>query len=57
MIYLDYSSNYPVKKEVLDYLSKVELNYYGNVNSVHFLGTSSLNKYEEINNNIFELLN
>jgi len=57
MIYLDYSSNYPVKKEVLDYLSEVELNYYGNLNSVHFLGTSSLNKYEEINNNIFKLLN
>jgi len=27
MIYLDYAANYPAKKEVLDTLVEVELNY------------------------------
>ena len=35
MIYLDYSANFPANKEVLNYLSEVELKYYGNYNSSH----------------------
>ena len=38
MIYLDYAANYPCKKEVLETLTVVELNYIGNYNSTHTAG-------------------
>ena len=57
MIYLDYAANYPAKKEVLDALVDVELNYYGNYNSSHKLGIKSKEKYNELNNKITALNN
>lgn len=56
MIYFDYAANYPTKKEVLDYLSYVELNFYGNYSSNHPLGEKSRKLYKEINENIFDIL-
>ncbi len=56
MIYLDYSANYPVKKEVLEYLSEVELNNIGNVNSIHKLGENSSLTFSQIDSNIKKLL-
>ena len=56
MIYLDYAANYPAKKEVLDALVDVELNYYGNYNSSHKLGIKSKEKYNELNNQIKDIL-
>ncbi len=41
MIYLDYSANTPINKEVLDSFYKVSLNYPGNPNSLHSLGVKS----------------
>ena len=56
MIYLDYAANYPAKKEVLDALVDIELNYYGNYNSSHKLGIKSKEKYNELNNKIKDIL-
>ena len=56
MIYLDYAANYPAKKEVLDALVDVELNYYVNYNSSHKLGIKSKEKYNELNNKIKDIL-
>lgn len=56
MIYLDYSANFPVNKEVLNYLSEVELKYYGNYNSSHKLGLLSKQKYQEMDNHIKNIL-
>lgn len=52
MIYLDYAANYPVKKEVLEELNNVELNYYGNANSLHKMGMYSHNELEKLESNI-----
>lgn len=57
MIYLDYASNYPTKKEVLDYMCDIELSYIGNYNSSHVLGMKSKEKYNELNKNILDILN
>ena len=57
MIYLDYSANFPVNKEVLDYMCEVELKYYGNYNSSHKLGLLSKQKYQEMDNHIKSILN
>lgn len=57
MIYLDYSANFPVNKEVLDYMCEVELKYYGNYNSSHKLGLLSKQKYQEMDNHIKNILN
>jgi cysteine desulfurase len=56
MIYLDYASNYPSKEEVLDTFIKVEKEYYGNYNSLHLLGASSKEKYNEVNKEILNVL-
>lgn len=56
MVYLDYSANYPVKEEVLDYMKEIELSYIGNANSIHNSGIKSLNLYNELDNNIKSLL-
>lgn len=56
MIYLDYAANYPTKKEVLDYLSYIELNFPGNYNSNHPLGEKSKKLYKELNENIYHIL-
>lgn len=41
MVYLDYSATTPVNKEVLDSFNKVCIDYQGNANSLHELGTKS----------------
>ena len=57
MIYLDYAANYPTKKEVLDELIKYENQYYGNTNSIHQLGSLSHQKYLELKDKLYSLLN
>lgn len=41
MIYLDYSATTPVLPEVLNSYNKVTIDYFGNPNSMHSLGTKS----------------
>ena len=57
MIYLDYSATTPVNKEVLDSFDKVCLDYPGNPNSLHKLGTSNAKLIEDATNQIKDLLN
>ncbi len=57
MIYLDYASNYPVKKEVLDEFVRVESTYEGNCNSIHSLGRESLAFFHEIDDRMYHILN
>lgn len=56
MIYLDYSSNHPVRKEVLDSIYQIESEYIGNINSTHPLGLLARKKYDEIYSHIMSLL-
>lgn len=56
MLYFDYCANYPVKREVVEYLSLVETNNVGNANSIHALGISSHEKLNIIDNHIKEML-
>lgn len=57
MIYLDYASNYPTKKEVLNYFNFIETNYIGNFNSTHPLGIISKGLYNDLNKDIKDILN
>ncbi len=57
MIYLDYASNHPVRKEVLDEFVKIESTYEGNCNSIHGLGRESLAFFHEIDDRMYHLLN
>lgn len=57
MIYLDYAANYPCKKEVLEELANVELNFYGNANSLHNEGLKSKELFDKYNKKIFDILN
>lgn len=41
MIYLDYSANTPINKDVMESFNKVVLNYPANPNSLHSLGVKS----------------
>ncbi len=56
MIFLDYASNYPVRKEVLDEFVRVESTYFGNANSLHPLGKESLDFLLDIDKKMHELL-
>lgn len=56
MIYLDYSANHPVRKEVLDAFVETESKFYGNANSLHEAGMASEKEYERLNDHIYELL-
>lgn len=56
MIYLDYASNYPVRKEVLECFSKVESSFIGNCNSIHGLGRESLRFFHDIDDDMYRLL-
>jgi len=56
MIYLDYSATTPVNKEVLDSFNKACLDYPGNPNSLHKLGTSNAKLINDATNQIKELL-
>jgi len=56
MIYLDYSANTPVNKEVLDSFCTSILNYPGNPNSLHSLGVKSKELIEAATNQIASIL-
>ena len=57
MVYLDYSATTPVNKEVLDSFNKVCLDYPGNPNSLHKLGTSNAHLIEQATDQIKKILN
>lgn len=57
MIYLDYSATTPVDKRVLNTFNKVCLEYPGNSNSLHKLGTEAKELEEYATENIKKMLN
>lgn len=57
MIYLDYASNYPAKKEVLDEFYKVESSFIGNYNSNHLEGKRTKEEFIKYDNKIKKILN
>lgn len=57
MIYLDYSATTPVNKEVLESFDKVCLDYPGNPNSLHKLGTANAKLINDATNQIKDILN
>ncbi|NLL45055.1 MAG: cysteine desulfurase [Mollicutes bacterium] len=57
MIYLDYSATTPVNSEVLDSFNKACLQFVGNPNSLHKLGTEARNLINEATKQIAEILN
>lgn len=57
MIYLDYSATTPINDEVLESFSVVSKEYIGNSNSLHKLGTKSLQLINEATKQIASLLN
>ena len=57
MIYLDYSATTPVNKDVLESFDKVCLDYPGNPNSLHRLGTSNAKLIDDATKQIKDLLN
>ena len=57
MIYLDYSATTPVNKDVLDSFTRVCLDYPGNPNSLHKLGTSNAKLIDDATNQIKDILN
>lgn len=56
MYYFDYSANYPCKKEVLEYMSDIELEFIGNANSIHKEGIKSFELFKDLDFKIKELL-
>ena len=56
MVYLDYSATTPVNKEVLESFSKACLEYIGNPNSLHKLGTEANSLIEKATIQIADLL-
>lgn len=56
MYYFDYAANYPVKKEVLDELCKVETDFFGNANSLHTLGQKAKLAYDIYDSKIKNIL-
>ena len=57
MIYLDYSANTPVEKEVLKIFLETTTKYYGNPNSSHELGKLAFNEIEDSSKLVSKLLN
>lgn len=57
MIYLDYASNCPVDKEVLDKFNYINKNYIGNPNSIHKLGLESKKIIDTTTKNIADRFN
>lgn len=56
MIYLDYSANHPVRKEVLEAFVKTEETFFGNANSLHALGREAEREYERLDASVLSLL-
>ncbi len=57
MIYLDYSATTPVLAEVLNSYNKVTIDYFGNPNSMHSLGTKSHELLTSATKQISKILN
>ena len=57
MIYLDYSATTPVDKRVLESFNKACINYPGNANSIHSLGSKSNELIKAATKQISEILN
>lgn len=57
MIYLDYSANTPINKEVLESFNKVALNYIANSNSLHSLGVKAKELIDASTKQIASILN
>ena len=57
MIYLDYSANTPINKEVLESFNKVVLNYPANPNSLHGLGVKAKELIDASTKQIASILN
>lgn len=55
MIYLDYASTTPIRKEVLDTYHMLLETYYGNSDSLHDIGRESANLMEQSRANIAQL--
>mgnify|MGYP001633162150 FL=1 len=55
-IYLDYASNTPVDKEVLNTFNEITLKYFANPNSTHILGKVTNKKIQETTENIIKEL-
>lgn len=55
MIYLDYASTTPIRKEVLDTYTMLLSNYYGNSDSLHDIGRESAKLMEKSRANIAQL--
>ena len=56
MIYLDYSANTPVEKDVLKTFLETTTKYYGNPNSNHLLGKEAFNEIDRSSEIISSLL-
>lgn len=56
MVYLDYSATTPVNKEVLDSFNKVVMEYPGNANSMHKLGSKSWHLLEAATKQVASLM-
>lgn len=56
MIYLDYSATTPVSLDVLDTINKTTKEFVGNVNSLHNLGTVSLDLLNNATKQIADIL-
>ncbi len=57
MIYLDYSATTPVNKEILDSFNKACLDFPGNANSLHSLGSNIDKLIDSATNQIAHILN
>jgi cysteine desulfurase len=55
-IYLDYASNTPVDKDVLNTFNEITLKYFANPNSTHILGKVTNKKIQETTENIIKEL-
>lgn len=55
MIYLDYASTTPIRKEVLDTYTMLLSKYYGNSDSLHDIGRESARLMEQSRANIAQL--
>ena len=53
-IYLDYASNTPVDKDVLNTFNEITLKYFANPNSTHILGKVTNKKIQETTENIIK---
>jgi len=56
MVYLDYSASTPVNEDVLNSFNRACLDFPGNPNSLHKLGTNSKNLIDQATNQIANII-